>query len=106
RLLVVAALKEPEETAVLLVHAVMLVVQNRRQTADDGLSAPGDKCLNLGDLLERMVLPAQQLLLVLLQRGNPIGIVPVQIPGQVEEVLAIAAGPDRRYHHVCHVSCP
>ena len=93
RLLVVEALEEAEEAAAVVVLGDVALVEDGGDPAADLAVAIGQEGLDRVPRVERMRLVADQLLLVAAQRRNPVRIVPVQRPRELQK-LPLLPGRD------------
>ena len=102
RLLVVAAIEEAEEPAAVVVLGDVPLVQNGRDPPADFAAAIGQERLHGVACVEGMRLVADQLLLVVAQRRNPVRIVAVQRPREVEKLPFLAGSDDALNGEVGH----
>ena len=94
--------EEPEEPPLFFMHAVVFVVQDGGHAAHHLAVAPGQKGLHFGDFVEGMFLPTEQLLQVVAERGNPVGIVAIKLPRELHERPTIPPGSHRGHGDIRH----
>ena len=77
------------------------MVDDGRDPAADLAVAHGQKGLNLGVVVKRMVPVAQQPAVLHQQRRDPVGVALVQLPREIDELLLLAPEVDRFDDHTC-----
>ena len=77
--------------------AVVLVVDLRRDAADDATVAAGKEELHVGVLEERVMLRREKLMLEAKERRHPVGVAAVEAPREANEVLEVAFRRNRSY---------
>jgi hypothetical protein len=92
--LIVDALEEAEEAAVFFVEAVVGVVEDGGEAADGLFAVEGEESLDFGVIVEGVMLVPDELLLILAERGHPVGVGAVDVPGELEKLFFLAAGED------------
>ena len=106
-----AGFKEAKEPPLFLVGAIVNMVYGGRNSATDLTIADGQECLHFGFGMERVWLVeelaqrrliAQQFLVVLQQRGDPIRVLRVQFPRQSDELFLLGPRFDRLNRHIGH----
>jgi hypothetical protein len=99
---VVDALEEPEEADGLFVELLVTAVPNRADAADGLGSTQGEERLSLGMQVKRVLRRVERVPHVQLQRRNPVGVVSIHRPREVDELLQISTRVDRNHPNGCH----
>ena len=93
-LLIVDRLEKSPETDTVVVAFEMPVVDDRSDPSDGLLAAHGDERLNFVGVVKRMMLVVHQLLLLDPKRRNPVFVVLVNLPRQIQKPFFLGT---RRY---------
>jgi hypothetical protein len=87
--LIINALEEAKESALLTMNFDIRAVSDRGNPPTDFSSSVGEKRLGRVPLVERMLAVASQLLLFASQRWDPKRVVTIQPPGKLEKLLSV-----------------
>ena len=83
----------------LVMEAVVLAVDLGGDAADDAVAAAGEEELDVGVAVEGVLLWVEALLFEEEQGGHPVGVAPVDTPGEPDERLEVPLGLDGRDAH-------
>ena len=91
RLRIVLALEEAEHAPLVMLELVEVTVDVRGDPPNRPAVAPGQEILGLGVLEERVALTVEEALALEQQRGNPVGLVTIEAPRQLDERIQFAS---------------
>jgi len=74
---------------VVVVAIDVSLIQNGADAADHFTPTIGQKCLDLVPIIERIVGITDIFLLIEAERGNPVGVFPIDNPGELEKLLSL-----------------
>ena len=92
--LIVDRLEEAKKTAAFLVTIVVGMVDDASNAANRLAVSFGQESLHIGMVVERMLLVSNQFFLIQPQRRNPIRIIPIELPRELQKSPLIPAAFD------------